>query len=47
MIIRQHPPVEEICVIHCDPDNTHEYDDLGEEVYMLGEIPQPEEWEGV
>lgn len=47
MIIRQYPPFEEIFVIHCDPDNTHEYDDLGEEVHMLGEIPAPEEWEGI
>ena len=46
LIIRQHPPFEEIYVIHCDANNTQEYNDLGEEVHMLSEIPSPEDWEG-
>lgn len=46
LIIRQHPPFEEIFVIHCDADYTEEYKDLGEEVHMLSEIPSPEEWSG-
>lgn len=44
LIIRAEPAFEEIFVIHCDPDYTHEYDDVG--ATMLSEIPQPEEWEG-
>ena len=46
LIIRQHPPFEEIFVIHCDAENTKEYQDLGEEVHMLSSIPAPEDWEG-
>lgn len=38
-------PFEEIYCIHCDPDFTEEWDDVG--ATMMGEIPPPEEWEGV
>jgi hypothetical protein len=44
LIIRQDPPFEEVFIIHCDYENTKEYDDIGAQ--MLGEIPAPEEWEG-
>ena len=44
IIIRQDPPFEEVYVIHCDYENTKEYEDVGAQ--MLGEIPAPEEWEG-
>lgn len=44
LIIRQDPPFEEIFVVHCDYENTKEYDDIGAE--MMGEIPDPAEWEG-
>ena len=46
LIIRQHPPFEEIFVIHCDAEHTQEYKDLGDEVHMLSSIPAPEHWEG-
>ena len=42
--MRQHPPFEEIKVIHCDGNYTQEYNDL--ECEMLDSIPEPEEWEG-
>lgn len=45
LILRAKPEFEEIVVIHCDPDYTKEYDDVG--VEMLSEIPAPEEWEGL
>ena len=44
LLLRAKPPFEEVKVIHCDPDFTQEYDDVGAE--MLSEIPAPEEWEG-
>ena len=44
IIMRQHPPFEEIKVIHCDGNYTQEYNDL--ECEMLDSIPEPEEWEG-
>lgn len=44
IILRAKPEFEEIYVIHCDPDYTKEYDDVGAE--MLSEVPSPDEWEG-
>jgi len=44
LLIRAKPQFEEVFVIHCDPEYTKEYDDVGAE--MLSEIPAPEEWEG-
>lgn len=44
LLLRAKPPFEEVFVIHCDPDYTKEYDDIGAE--MLEKIPAPEEWEG-
>ena len=46
IILRSKPEFEEIFVIHCDPEYTKEYDDLGENLVMLAEIPSPDEWEG-
>jgi hypothetical protein len=46
LIMRADPPFEEIIVIHCDSSYTKEYEDLGENVQMLDEIPAPNEWEG-
>lgn len=46
IIIRAHPPFEEIFVVHCDPSFTEEYDDLGESCVILEEIPTPDEFEG-
>lgn len=44
ILLRAYPPFEKVFVIHCDPDYTHEYDDVNGE--MLKEIPAPEDWEG-
>ena len=44
LLLRAKPQFEKLYVIHCDPDYTKEYDDVGGE--MLNEIPAPEEWEG-
>ena len=45
ILLRANPPFEEVFVIHCDPDYTQEYDDVGANV--LSEIPAPTEWEGL
>ena len=44
LLIRAKPPFEEVFVIHCDPDYTKEYDDIG--AVLLKDIPSPEDWEG-
>ena len=44
LLIRAKPQFQEVFVIHCDPDFTTEYDDVGAE--MLSEIPAPGEWDG-
>ncbi len=44
LLLRAKPQFEELYVIHCDPDYTKEWDDLGAEI--MGTIPAPEEWEG-
>jgi len=44
MLIRASPPFERVVVVHCDPEHTSEYDDIGAE--MLGDIPPPEDWDG-
>lgn len=44
IILRAKPQFEKVFVIHCDPDYTQEYDDVGGE--MLDEIPAPDEWAG-
>jgi hypothetical protein len=44
IILRAKPQFEQVMVIHCDPDYTNEYNDVGAE--MLHEIPAPQEWEG-
>ena len=47
LLIRANPPFEEVVVIHCDSGYTKEYDDIGDNVEMLSEIPAPEDWEGL
>ena len=47
VILHAKPEFEEIFVVHVDSQGTKEYDDLGDEVTMLSEIPGPEEWEGL
>ena len=44
ILLRQDPPFERVVVVHCDPEFTHEYDDIDAE--MLSDIPAPEEWPG-
>lgn len=47
IILRARPEFEEIFVVHCDPNYTKEYDQLGEGFTMLERIPSQDEWEGV
>ena len=47
LLLRADPPFEEVVVIHCDGGYTKEYNDLGDKMEMLSEIPEPEDWEGV
>ena len=44
LIMHADPEFEEIYIIHCDPEGTAEYDDLGDEVVITGEIPPPDVW---
>ena len=44
LLLRAKPQFEEVVCIHCDPEYTQEWDDIGAE--MLSEIPAPEDWEG-
>ena len=46
LLLRANPPFEEVIVIHCDSGYTKEYDDVGENLEILNEIPAPEDWEG-
>jgi len=46
LLVRANPPFEKITVIHCDPEYTQEYDDLGSDVEIMGSVPAPEDWEG-
>lgn len=47
ILLRSDPQFEEVFVIHCDGGYTQEYNDLGENMQMLDEIPAPNEWEGL
>lgn len=47
LLLRAHPPFQEVVVIHCDSGYTKEYEDIGENIEMLDKIPKPEEWEGL
>ena len=44
IILRAKPQFEKVFIIHCDPEYTKEYNDVGGE--MLSEIPAPDEWAG-
>lgn len=43
ILLRAHPPFEEVFIIHCD-DETKEYDDIDCE--FLDEIPAQDQWQG-
>lgn len=46
IILRATPTFQEIYIIHCDPENTQEYDNLGKEnVTLTNIIPDPESWD--
>ena len=47
LLLRADPPFEEVVVIHCDSEYTKEYDDVGDNIEVLSEIPAPEDWEGL
>jgi len=47
LLLRANPPFEEVVVVHCDSGYTKEYDDIGDSVEILNEIPSPEDWEGL
>ena len=44
ILLRAKPAFEEVYIIHCDPEYTKEWDDVGGE--MMSKIPPPESWEG-
>jgi len=44
LIMHADPEFEEIFIIHCDPEGTSEYDDLGDAVQITGTIPAPDTW---
>ena len=46
ILIRAKPEFEEVVVVHIDSEYTKEYNDLGDNVEILNEIPAPEDWEG-
>ena len=45
IIMRQNPPFKRLYVIHCDPESTHEYKDVG--AVMLSGFPSPKQWPGI
>ena len=47
LLLRAKPPFQEVVVIHCDSGYTKEYDDIGDNLEILSEIPAPEDWEGL
>lgn len=44
ILVRAHPPFQEVFVIHCDPNYTEEYDDV--DCDISDSIPAPDEWKG-
>jgi hypothetical protein len=47
LLLRARPQFEEVVIIHCDSGYTKEYDDVGDNIELLNEIPKPEDWEGL
>ena len=41
ILIRANPPFEEVLIVHCDPENTNEFDDINGKI--ISEIPAPDE----
>jgi hypothetical protein len=46
LLLRTKPQFEEVVVIHCDSGYTKEYEDIGNNLEILDEIPAPEDWDG-
>jgi hypothetical protein len=46
LLLRAYPQFEEVVVIHCDSGYTKEYDDIGDNLEILDQIPAPEDWDG-
>jgi hypothetical protein len=46
LLLRAKPTFKEVIVIHCDPEFTKEYDDLGDQVQLTDEIPHPTDFVG-
>jgi len=44
ILIRSFPPFSRVVVIHCDAQNTKEYEILGKNIEMLSEVPPPDFW---
>lgn len=44
IILRADPPFERVVVVHCDAEQTAEYEDMDAE--MLSKIPAPDSWDG-
>ena len=44
ILLRAKPAFEHLFIIHCDPESTKEYDDVGG--IFLKEFPSPDSWEG-
>jgi hypothetical protein len=44
ILLRAYPAFEQLFVIHCCPDGTNEYDDVGG--VFLKDFPSPESWDG-
>lgn len=44
LIMHANPEFEEVYIVHCDPENTAEYDDLGDDVEITDTIPEPDRW---
>lgn len=43
IILRAKPMFDQVYIIHCDPDGTNEYDDIGG--IFLRDFPPPESWD--
>ena len=45
ILIRAYPQFKRVYLIHCDGENSREYEDVNG-IEIMNEIPQPEEWDG-
>lgn len=45
ILLRADPPFKKIVIVHCDPENTAEYEDI-DKVELVAHVPMPDEWDG-